>query len=385
MKIKKFSARTFSEALELVKKELSEDAVILATEEKRGLRPHVEVTAAVDYDAKTVRNTECGVRNQIQKPQSEIRKEPALESFNRGKSEIKTDRPAVAHSAAYRAAAAGDDGNADLRAEIGSLRSLIESMKNNGYEVALPSRKRTVLNYLRERAIREEFALRLCEKTADLNDIPLLLSADIKVKHGAASRKAVMFIGPTGVGKTTTIAKLAAQAISAGKKAAIINLDTYRIGAVEQMRIYSNILGIPFATVSSIPEFRSSLQKFAGTRDVVFVDTTGRSHRDRAYLDEINGVCSAGIPLELHLLMSANADDECMIDAYRAYSRLPVDYLGFSKIDEAVRFGALYNLLLIYQKPVAWLTTGQRVPGNIEQATVKRLAGLIMKKECAVC
>jgi flagellar biosynthesis protein FlhF len=70
-----------------------------------------------------------------------------------------------------------------------------------------------------------------------------------------------------------------------------------------------------------------------------------------------------------------------MIEAHRAYQKLPIDYLGFTKIDEAARFGALYNLLCTYQKPVAWLTTGQRVPGDIEPATVKRLAGLIMNRE----
>jgi flagellar biosynthesis protein FlhF len=375
MKIKKFTARTFSEALELVKKELSQDAIILATEEKKGLRPHVEVTAAVDYEANTLRNADCELRKQIQKPRSEIRNP---------KSEILTDResfrPAIAN-----APVVSDDGAGDLRREINSLRAMIESMKNSGYEVSLPAKKRTILNFLRERSIREEFALRLCDKTTDVNEIPLLLSSDIKVKRDAASRKAVMFIGPTGVGKTTTVAKLAAQAVKAGRKAAIINLDTYRIGAVEQVRIYSHILGIPLATASTAAEFKSSLQKFAGSRDVVFVDTMGRNPRDGTYLNDMTEICSIGIPLELHLLMSANADDECMIEAYRTYRQLPIDYIGFSKIDEAVRFGTLYNLLLIYQKPVAYLTTGQRVPGNIEQATVKRLAGLIMSKECAVC
>jgi len=380
MKIKKFTARTFSEALALVKKELSQDAVILSTEEKKGLRPHVEVTAAVDYDASegSVQGSEFRVQHEGLNSKSEAQN-PKLRIQN-----SKLEAPHPTHTP-YRAMVGSDDSVGELRTEIKSLRSMLESMKNNGYEVSLPVKKRVVLNYLRERSISELFALRLCDKTRELSDIPLLLSADIKVKRNDLTRKAVMMIGPTGVGKTTTIAKLAAQAVKAGKKAAIINLDTYRIGAVEQVRIYARILGIPLASATNSAEFKTCLQKFAAERDVVFIDTMGKNPRDDAYINDIAGFCSLDIPIELHLLMSAGADDESMIEAYRSYRKLPIDYLDFSKVDEAVRFGSLYNLLLTYQKPVAWLTTGQRVPGDIEQATVKRLASLIMTKECPVC
>jgi flagellar biosynthesis protein FlhF len=268
-----------------------------------------------------------------------------------------------------------------LRGEIAGLRAMLESMKNSGYEMALPAKKQAVLTFLRERAIREEFALRLCDKTTDLAELPLLISSDIRIKRDQASRKAVMVIGPTGVGKTTTIAKLAAQAVKAGRKAAIINLDTWRIGAVEQTRIYARILGIPLASAANAADFSLHLGRFAESRDVVFIDTTGRNPRDEAYISDMAGLCRTTVPMELHLLMSAAADDQCMIEAHRAYQKLPIDYLGFTKIDEAARFGALYNLLCTYQKPVAWLTTGQRVPGDIEPATVKRLAGLIMNRE----
>ena len=285
----------------------------------------------------------------------------------------------------YSMAPAPDDADDDLRGEINSLRLMIESMKNNGYEMSLPTKKRAMMTFLRERSIREEFALRLCDRTTNIDEVPLMISADIKIKRHAGSRKAVMLVGPTGVGKTTTLAKLAAQAVKAGKKAAIINLDTYRIGAVEQVRIYARILGIPLTTAHTGEEFKSTLAKYAESRDIVFIDTTGRNPRDEAYIESMADLCKTEVPLELHLLMGANADDESMIEAYRSYRKLPVDYLTFTKVDEAVRFGSLYNLLVTYQKPVAYLTTGQRVPGDIEAATVSRLAGLIVKKECYSC
>jgi len=315
---------------------------------------------------------------------------PAIDERQENKSGLRTTKSEKANASGLNTAVRNapshqTNDREELRNEIGSLRSLIESMKNSGYELALPAKKRAILNFLRERSIREEFALRLCDKTTDVADIPLLISSDIRVKRHETSQKAVMIIGPTGVGKTTTIAKLASRAVKAGKKTALISLDTYRIGAVEQIRIYARILGIPLATATTATEFRTSLKKFTDERDIIFIDTTGRNPRDGAYVHDMADICTGDIPLELHLLMSANADDEAMIDAYNTYRSLPINYIGFSKIDEAVRFGALYNLCLTYQKPVAWLTTGQRVPGDLEHATVKRLASLIMTKECPVC
>jgi flagellar biosynthesis protein FlhF len=363
MKIKKYVARTFSEALNMVRTELTKDAVILSTEEKKGLRPHVEVTAAMDYDA-----AEVGAHGFTYAPDDALRGPRTDPAF-----------------AAPVVPSARDAGVEALKSELAGLRTVMEAMKNNGYELSLPAKKRALLNFLRERSVREEFALGLCDKAADESELPLLISSDIKIKRQPGASKAVMLAGPTGVGKTTTLAKLAAQAVKAGRKAAIINLDTYRIGATEQIRIYSRILGIPLVMAGSAAEFRSGLAKFASSRDVVFIDTAGRSPRDEAYIGDLAELCRTDVPLELHLLMSACADDEAMIEAHRSYRRLPIDCIAFTKVDEAVRYGSLYNLLMTYGKPVAYLTTGQRVPGDIEYATVSRLASLIVKKECRSC
>ena len=355
MKIKKFKAKNFADALELVKKEFSEDAVILSTEEKKGIKPFVELTAAVDYDME-YKSQESGVRSQ----------ESETEIFQRPDSSIE-----------------------GIKSEIEILRETIENMRNDGYEISLPPKKRKILSFLRERSIREGFALNLCGKADDLNDIPSLISADIKIKESGISnggcKKAVMLIGPTGVGKTTTIAKLSALAIKDGKRVGIINLDSYRIGALEQKRIYSRIMGIPLSIVSNANELKNSFSKFAEDRDIIFIDTTGRNPSDESYITQMTEICKTDIPLELHLLMSANCDNEFMIEAYRFYTKLPIDYVALTKVDEAVRFGSLYNFLLTYRKPVAYITTGQNVPGDIEFATVDRLANLILEKGCYKC
>ena len=397
MKIKKFTARTFAEALAQVKKELSENAIILSTEEKKGLFPQVEVTAAIDYDqdAPPAAGTQYGPGTGLQDIYPAPRMQP-VRGLDRGRSVPGTsspeDRsasfipaPVIATRAVPTASVAAPEpaGISELRTELGSLRTMIEDMKCSGFELSLPPKKRAVVKFLRDRAIREDYALRISDRAGSVNEVPSCLAPDLKVKHHQGTKKAVMLIGPTGVGKTTTLAKLAAHAIRSGKKAAFINLDTFRIGAVEQIRIYARILGVPLAVAANLDEFRTSLKKFSETRDVVFIDTVGRNPRDADYIAEMTEVCRTSVPLELHLLMGANADEECMVEAYRSYRSLPIDFLGFTKVDEAVRYGSLYNLMLTYQKPVAYITTGQQVPADIEFPTVNRLTDLIVGAEHA--
>jgi flagellar biosynthesis protein FlhF len=189
-----------------------------------------------------------------------------------------------------------------------------------------------------------------------------------------------MLIGPTGVGKTTTMAKLSAHAIREGKKVALMSLDSYRIGAIEQVRIYSKIMGIPFAMSANVRELKKHLIHFAQNRDIIFIDTSGRNPKDEMHINDLLEISQIEFPLETHLLMSANYDDEFITEAYRQYSRLPIDCIAFTKVDEAVRFGSLYNLLLTCQKPISYITTGQKVPDDIELVTVNKLTNLILKK-----
>ncbi|MBF0457068.1 MAG: flagellar biosynthesis protein FlhF [Nitrospirae bacterium] len=423
MKIKKFQARSFAEALVMVKKELSDDAIILSTEEGDN---GVEVTAAVDYDmqkSKPYNKSTEMLHNNIKMfnnadetsgDDEAARDVVSLKSTfqpktssnviykrevapSRGEISVKPAAAAANNTPARSASRAqGRTPDTDLAGvmstmalnistEIEHLRETIEDMKNMGFEMSLPPKKKALLSYLRERSIRDEYAVLLCEKAKEVQDILPIIMSHIKVKKSESDMKAVMVIGPTGVGKTTTVAKLAAHSIKEGKKTAIINFDTYRIGAVEQVRIYARILGIPLAVVSTPNELKTSLLRFAETKDVIYIDTTGRNPRDNEYLDSINEICETEVPMETHLLMSANTDDDFMAEAYRYYRTVPVNYIGFTKVDEAVRYGALYNLLMMYSKPVAYVTTGQKVPDDIDFTAVEGIAGLILKKECYRC
>jgi flagellar biosynthesis protein FlhF len=354
MKIKKFKAKNFTEALTLVKKEFGEDAIVLSTEERKGLKPYVEITAAVDYEMS----------------QGKYRYAERKIGYESGSTF--TER---------------------LETETESVRVNISGLKKDSFKTSKPFNKDMILNFLRDISIREEFALRLCERANDFNDLPALISGDIKIKEpsifvlnksgkrGSSRYKmAIMLVGPTGVGKTTTIAKLAANSIKVGKKVAIISLDTYRIGAIEQMRIYSRIMGVPFSIASDTGELKDSLNHFAKNRDIIFIDTSGRNPKDEMFIRELFNISQIGFPIEIHLLMSANSDDEFLAGAYEYYKELPIDCISYTKVDEAVRFGSLYNLLLTYQKPIAYITTGQKVPDDIEFVTLNKVTNLILKK-----
>jgi len=355
MRIKKFEAKDFSEALALVKKEMGEGAIILSSETRNGLRRKVVVTAAVDHDMDlTIQNTEVkGQNTQTPRPLN-----------------ISNSLPQYQHADI-----------ASLREEIGRLRKSIEYMRNMGYEISLLPEKKIILQFLRERSVSEEFALALCKKANNLDEIPSLIASDIKI-HGSLieEKKRIMLIGPTGVGKTTTIAKLSAHALKKGKSVAIVNLDTYRIGAIEQMRIYSKIMGIPMHIASNMDEVGNALSKYAD-RDIIFIDTTGKNPTEETYINEIRRICDRGFFIEVHLLISVNSDYNFMLKAHNYYSRVPVDYIAFTKVDEAVRYGSIYNLCVLYQKPVVYITTGQKVPGDIEFPSGKEIADLVLRQD----
>jgi flagellar biosynthesis protein FlhF len=354
MKIKKFQARSFREALSLVKRELGRDAVILSSKELGGRGALVEVTAAVDYD---------------------------LGAVNLSVSQAGRSASGQAGAAQPRVEARVPSGKAsveEVAREVESLKRVIVEMRRKGYEVALPADRREIFEYLRDRHIREDLALALTETARGTAELPALISAGMKARAEGTLKGAIALVGPTGVGKTTTIAKLAARAVKEGKRVAIVNLDTYRIGAIEQIRIYSRILGVPLDVVSDTEGLKKSLTKYAA-RDAVFIDTTGRNPRSGAHIAELGVIYDAGFPVETHLLMSLNSDDAFLRDSYRHYGMLPVDCLAFTKADEAVRFGSIYNLSTIYQKPVAYVTTGQRVPEDIEFPSNQRLVDLILK------
>jgi len=282
----------------------------------------------------------------------------------------------------------------DIKKELRDMKDMLESMKNSGHEMALQNSsyettlsedRKEMFNFLKEKSINEDLAFRLVKRGKDIEDIKMLMTKDIdksSFAHGSKSQlqkqEIAMLIGPSGTGKTTTIAKLAADAIKNGKKVAMLSLDTYKIGGIEQIRIYSKMMGTPLDVVPNPGLLQKSIDKFSD-KDMILIDTTGRNPSDDRYISELKDIYKTGLPIETQLLLSTSNDCKFLTEAYKYYTRLPVDSIAFTKTDEAMELGSIYNLCLTYQKPISYITTGQYAPGNIEFVNSKKLTELVLR------
>ena len=197
----------------------------------------------------------------------------------------------------------------------------------------------------------------------------------------ALGGRKIMLIGPTGVGKTTTIAKLAAiHSLWKKKKVFLLTADTYRIAAVKQVETYSKILGIPMDVVDDPRHIGPVLEK-TGEADLVLLDTAGRSQRDGARIEEMRELFLAYQPDVVHLVLAANMKYRDMLDVVKRMGVVPISRVIFTKTDETTTYGALLNILLDFDRPVSFITTGQNVPNDIEVASGMRLAEMLLGEE----
>ena len=190
-----------------------------------------------------------------------------------------------------------------------------------------------------------------------------------------------MLLGSTGVGKTTTIAKLAAiQALLEHRSVLLLTSDTYRIAAVDQLRTYAKILGVPIEVVFEAEALESILSGHEGA-DLVLLDTAGRAQRDARTLEVFESLYEAFQPDAVHLVLAANMKYRDMLDVTRRLPDIPISHLLFTKLDETVSYGAIFNVQQEMGLPVSFLTAGQNVPKDIEVATGARIADFLMTPE----
>lgn len=247
---------------------------------------------------------------------------------------------------------------------------------------------------IRKAEVNEELAVELLHAMPDLSGwgtearTPLAESAlrelmANRVKSGGpitmnpAGPRVVTFVGPTGVGKTTTIAKLAAHfALIEKRKVGLLTMDTYRIAAVEQLKTYSQIIDIPVQVAYNQSEVAPALEKFKDC-DLILIDTAGRSQKNIMQISELKTlVDTAGC--ETHLVLAASTKERDLLDQVARFSGAGVDRLLFTKLDETTTYGTMFTVAARSGIPVSYITTGQKVPEDIEAANGANYAAMVM-------
>ncbi|MHC1698322.1 MAG: flagellar biosynthesis protein FlhF [Geobacteraceae bacterium] len=200
-------------------------------------------------------------------------------------------------------------------------------------------------------------------------------SGPIRLKKNGT--KIVALVGPTGVGKTTTIAKLAAL-FTIGRKAkiALVTIDTFRVGAVEQLKTYSRIMGVPLEVASTPKELEKALAAHTD-KDLILIDTVGRSPNDKDTIEGLRSMLDSSFTIETHLCIAATTRERELRGIVASFGALSISRLLFTKLDESSSFGSIVNLQLENKLPLSYFTRGQRVPEDIEPASSKKVAELI--------
>jgi flagellar biosynthesis protein FlhF len=215
------------------------------------------------------------------------------------------------------------------------------------------------------------------EKIADQLEKLLPTTGPIK-RTKTVGPHVVALIGPTGVGKTTTIAKLAANLKLREKhRVGLITLDTYRIAAVDQLKKYADIIETPLRVVANGEDLTGAMLTMQDC-DFILIDTAGRSPNDTMKLNELKALLAVAEPDEVHLVLSTTNSEECIQLAIARFSDVRVDKIIFTKLDEAAHVGVVLNVIRKVNKSLSYVTTGQDVPDDIEVGRGRRLAQLIL-------
>ena len=220
-------------------------------------------------------------------------------------------------------------------------------------------------------------------KDDDLDEVEILrdiFERDILVTNKGLKGKVVM-VGPTGVGKTTTIAKLAGRlALIEKKRVGLITIDTYRIGAIEQLKTYAEIMNIPFKVVITIKEMEDAIESMKDC-DVILIDTTGRSSKNTMQISELRAFVQKAEPDYVNMVISATTKNKDIKSILKGYSELEYGSVIITKLDETTVYGSIYNISRNANKPVSFITTGQNVPDDIKLSTKEELTRFILGEE----
>jgi len=428
MKLKRFEALSLQEALQAVKADLGPDAVIVSSrrlQKSKGLfgllsQSVIEVTAAVDRSTPAVEAQPAVTLDQslqallkqstssphpsIEQPKAkteptfseQLKVATVLDPVTQHLHDMKEEIQRLRESQKDPELALGP-----LRQELEGLRIVVGQVLGSQMQKrveGLPGDLLEDYQALVSHGVEPELAHQLLRSVVEtLGTIGLgsrdavthllrermeeMLVVPNRSVAQQSGKKIMMLVGPTGVGKTTTIAKLAglAREQNVERKTVLITLDTYRVAAVEQLRVFAKILKIPLEVAVSHQDFLGCLGRHQEA-DLILIDTAGRSPKDQVGHDELMAITREVCKIETHLVLAAPVTESVQLDTIRRYQSLPIQNIIMTKLDETPRYGSMYTLLSHAGIPVSYLSAGQRVPEDLEPATRQRLVDLVWDK-----
>ena len=280
----------------------------------------------------------------------------------------------------------------DLQNQLEEMKAmLMEMSRNKGAGDAIPTLQSAMqAQEVTEKIIQDMIAkLNGTEILAPRNSVKAASALEkyirkaIRIANGITlysnKPKVVALIGPTGVGKTTTLAKIAAKfVLEQGARVALITADTYRISAVEQLKTYSDILGLPLEIVYNPEALRKAIEKHKD-KQLILIDTAGRSQYNEYQMKELSGLLGIDADIEKHLVMSATTKTSDGMELLENFSICQPDRVIFTKVDETGTHGIILNILHRRKVALSYVTNGQSVPDDIEPASVEKLAELLLR------
>lgn len=389
MNVKTFRAKTMQQALDLVRNELGPTASVLHTRElnsgllKRlvfGRRFEIAASAAVNVPSRLP-------------PELQALRQHMFERAPSAQSALPPAHLEVDYRTQYR-----DDFRHQVAGQLDELQAMVEKLCQRSAKAPahdLPESLFHVFTEMIDADVDESIARSLIDQIRaqhgahELFDpflvkdrIAQLLESEIKVTGPIQAEsykcRIVALVGPTGVGKTTTIAKLAANyRLREKRKVGLITVDTYRVAAVEQLRTYADIIDLPMEVVSTPREMREAVERMQHL-DLVLMDTAGRSPRDEVKIQELKSMLAEAEPDDVHLVLSSTAGAKSLAATAERFADVGTTGLLLTKLDETASLGHLVALVRSCPLPISYLTDGQNVPDDIEVADPRRLARMLL-------
>ncbi|MBZ5749889.1 flagellar biosynthesis protein FlhF [Metabacillus rhizolycopersici] len=387
MKVKKYIAPSMQEAMKKIRSEMGNEAVILNSKAIQsggflGLfaKKKIEVIAALDQEL------DVPVHSKGKEEQPFFQEKLVYPITSNGGLNSKEQIQSPI----------SEENNLHLAEQIKELKDMLQSIATNDKSELYPEPLKAILQKMTKQEINPSLKGQIMaellaywyQMNGNLTNNQLqekekeLFAQKLKnISFGGIShqRKYINVVGPTGVGKTTTLAKLAAECVlQKNKKVAFITTDTFRIAAIDQLKTYAKILDVPIEVCYSLDDFKEAKKKLDGY-DFIFIDTAGRNFLESQYVKDLQSIIDFNEEMETFLVLAATAKTADMLAIYERFSIIPIKRLIITKLDETSTRGSLFEVMMKTNKGIAYTTHGQNVPDDIEVTTKDRIIEQILR------